>query len=352
MQWLNSVPTSQSDRLLGTRATIDLRIMDLSTHAPLSMPIQVIHGKKPGPTLFVCAALHGDEVNGVEIIRRLTQLSALKRIKGTLLAAPIVNVFGFLAHARYLPDRRDLNRSFPGSPQGSLAGRLAHLFLEEVVARSTHGIDIHTGAVHRTNFPQIRADLDDEETFNLARIFGVPIVINAGLRAGSLREQAGQHGVRVLVYEAGEALRFDETCIRAGLKGIVRVMRSLGMLPPSKRTQKLNEPIIIRNSRWERAPMSGVFRAILSPGADVRLGDHLGIISDPFGDTEMTVTSRSDGVIVGRTMLPVVNEGDALFHIGIYEGIKASADALDAFEPDDDYDTGATAEIAAEPPIV
>jgi len=336
----------------GTRATIDLPIMDLSTHAPLSMPIQVIHGKKAGPTLFICAALHGNEINGVELIRRLMQLSELKRLSGTLLAVPIVNVFGFLSLGRYLPDRRDLNRSFPGSPKGSLAGRLANLFLEEIVAQSTHGIDLHTGAIHRTNFPQIRADLDDKETLRLARAFGVPILINAGLRGGSLREQAGRMGVRVLVYEAGEALRFDETCIRAGLNGVVRVMRELGMLPPSKRIQKQNKPLVIRDSRWERAPISGLLRSITSLGATVRAGDQLGAISDPFGDNEVIVASRFDGVVVGRSTLPVVHEGDALFHVGLYEGTKVSADAMDAFEPDEDYDTGATAEISSEPPIV
>jgi len=338
--------------LAGTRASIDLPIMDLSTHAPLTMPIQVIHGKKAGPTLFICAALHGDEINGVEMIRRLTQLSALKRISGTLLAVPIVNVFGFLSRARYLPDRRDLNRSFPGSPKGSLAGRLANLFLGEIVAQSTHGIDLHTGAIHRDNFPQIRADLDDEETLRLARSFGVPILINAGLREGSLRAEAGKKGVRVIVYEAGEALRFDETCIRAGLNGIVRVMRTLEMLRTSKRIQNPNGPLIIRDSRWERAPISGVLRSVTSLGATVRAGDQLGAISNPFGDNEIRVLSRFDGVVIGRSTLPVVNEGDALFHVGLYQGTKASANAMDAFEPDDDYDTGATAEIAAEPQIV
>jgi len=338
--------------LPGARATIDLPIMDLSTHAPLSMPIQVIHGKRKGPTLFVCAALHGDEINGVEIIRRLTQLSALKRLRGTLLAVPIVNVFGFLSLARYLPDRRDLNRSFPGSPKGSLAGRLANLFLDEIVAQSTHGIDLHTGAIHRDNFPQIRADLDDEETLRLARTFGVPILINAGLREGSLRAEAGKKGVRVLVYEAGEALRFDESCIRAGLKGIVRIMRELGMLPPSKRILKSNDSLIIRDSRWERTPMSGILRSITPLGATVHVGDQLGTISDPFGENEIAITSRFDGIVIGRSTLPVVHEGDALFHVGLYKGTKVSADAMDAFEPDDDYGTGATAEIAAEPPIV
>ena len=336
----------------GSRATIDLPVMDLSIHAPLSMPVHVVHGRREGPVLFVCAAIHGDEINGVEIIRRVMQLSALKRMAGTLVAVPIVNLFGFLAGTRYLPDRRDLNRSFPGSDTGSLAGRLANLFLSEIVAKTDYGIDLHTGAIHRTNFPQVRADLDDAETAELAAAFGVPVVINAGLREGSLRASAGKHGARVLVYEAGEALRFDETCIRAGVTGVVKVMRKLGMVPARRGRNRAVEPLTIRNSRWERAATSGILRAAVELGGSVHKGDRLGAISNPFGENEVEVTARFDGVVIGRATLPVVNEGDALFHIGLYEGTKASADALDAFEPDVDYDSGATAELATEPPIV
>ena len=222
----------------GERAVIDLPITDLSTHTPITMPVQVVHGHKEGPTLFVCAALHGDEINGIEVIRRLLRLSALRRLHGTLIAVPIVNVLGFVSLSRYLPDRRDLNRSFPGSPKGSLAARMARLFLDEVVGRSTHGVDLHTGAIHRDNFPQIRGNLDDAETARLAQAFGVPVMINTGFREGSLREAAARKSVPVVVYEAGEALRFDESCIRVGVNGVVRVMRHLGMLRKSKRPER------------------------------------------------------------------------------------------------------------------
>ncbi|MDD9877015.1 MAG: succinylglutamate desuccinylase/aspartoacylase family protein [Magnetovibrio sp.] len=336
----------------GDRTTVDLPIMHLSTHTPVDMPVHVIHGRQEGPVLFVCAALHGDEINGVEIIRRLLQLSILKNMRGTLLAIPVVNVFGFLAQSRYLPDRRDLNRSFPSSEQGSMAGRLADFFLSEIVAKATHGIDLHTGAIHRTNFPQVRADLDDVETVALARSFGVPVIINAGLREGSLRAAAGKFGIPILVYEAGEALRYDEMSIRAGVNGVIRTMRHLGMLPKLRSSSSKVDPVTVRSSRWERAPISGVMRALMEPGTAVRRGDLLGVISDPFGAHEVEVRSRFDGIIIGGATLPVVNEGDALFHVGLSEGTKASADALDAFEPDDDYDSGATAEIADEPPVV
>ena len=184
------------------------------------MPVQVVHGRAEGPRLFVCDALHGDEINGVEIIRRLMQLSELKRLRGTLIAVPIVNVLGFVGHSRYLPDGRDLNRSFPGNVRGSLAARLARLFVDQVVSKSTQGIDLHTGASHRENFPQIRGNLEDAETKRLALAFGVPVVINTGFREGSLRETAAKLSVPVIVFEAGEALRFDESCIRAGINGV------------------------------------------------------------------------------------------------------------------------------------
>ncbi|EDN66333.1 Succinylglutamate desuccinylase/aspartoacylase [Beggiatoa sp. PS] len=218
-----------------SRILFDLPVADLYTHTPLSLPVQVINGKKKGPRLFVSAAIHGDELNGVEIIRRLLMRSALRKLQGTLIAIPIVNIYGLLNHSRYLPDRRDLNRSFPGSEQGSLAARLAHQFMTKIVAHCTHGIDLHTGALHRANLPQIRANLDVPETEDLARAFGVPVILNSTLRDGSLREAAAERGIPMLLYEAGEALRFDELSIRAGVRGIIAVMRTLGMLPPSRR---------------------------------------------------------------------------------------------------------------------
>ncbi len=195
---------------LRSRRMIELPLPPLYTHSPLTLPVHVVRGAKSGPRLFVSAALHGDELNGTEIIRRLLNQTVLKRLRGTLVAVPIVNVYGLIHQSRYLPDRRDLNRSFPGSVKGSLAARLAHLFMTEIVHNCTHGIDLHTGAIHRSNLPQIRANLDDEETARLADSFGVPVLLNANLRDGSLREAAAEHGIPMLLYEAGEALRFGE----------------------------------------------------------------------------------------------------------------------------------------------
>lgn len=336
----------------GTRSAIDLPITDLSTHTPVTMPVVVVHGRRDGPHLFVCAALHGDEINGVEIIRRLLRLSALKRLRGTLIAVPVVNVLGFLSQSRYLPDRRDLNRSFPGSAGGSLASRLARLFLHEIVSRSTHGIDLHSGAAHRDNFPQIRGNLDDPETARMGQAFGVPVVINAGFREGSLREAAAEHGVPVIVYEAGEALRFDEPSVRAGVKGIVRVMRELGMLPARRTRRRERKPLIIRSSRWIRAPHSGLLRSVSPLGAQVAKGDVLGVIADPFGQNEVEVLASTDGIVIGKTNLPLVHEGDGLFHLARHEGRQVVARWLDEFDPEADYESGLTSELAAEPPIV
>ena len=166
----------------GYRTQVDLPIADLSIHVPITMPVHVINGPVGGPVLFVSAAVHGDEINGVEIIRRVMELGAVRNLKGALILVPIVNVPGFLNLSRYLPDRRDLNRSFPGSSRGSLAARLAHMFLEQVLLNSTHGVDLHTGAVHRENFPQIRVDLDNREATRMAHAFGAPLVVNSGSR--------------------------------------------------------------------------------------------------------------------------------------------------------------------------
>lgn len=319
----------------GEQQVIDLPVAKLYTHANVNIPLQVICSKKPGPRLFISAAIHGDELNGVEIVRRLVKTSALKRLSGTLIVIPIVNVFGIIQHSRYLPDRRDLNRSFPGSKRGSLAARLAHIFLHEVVRQCDYGIDLHTGAIHRSNLPQIRANLDDPETKELSEAFSVPVLLNSNLRDGSLRQVADEHGVKVLLYEAGEALRFDELSIRAGVRGILSVMRSLKMLPQTKAQKKRSEPFIARSSNWERAPESGILRSIAPLGARVNTGDLLGVIADPsdlFDPTEYEVKAQCSGLVIGKSNIPLVNEGDALFHIARFEDIKEAAASVEAFQ--------------------
>jgi predicted deacylase len=298
----------------GGRATLELSVGGLYTHTPLGMPVQVLHGRRDGPVVFVCAAVHGDEINGVEVIRRLLRLGALARLKGTLVAIPIVNVFGFHNRSRYLPDRRDLNRSLPGSKRGSIAARLGHLFFDEIVRHCDLGVDIHTAAIHRDNLPQIRADLRDPILRPLAESFGAPVVLHSDLLQGTLRRAAVELGIPVLVYEAGEALRFDEIAIRVGVSGVLNLLRRLGMLPPTKKP--IHPPAVLRSSVWVRAEQSGILRTLCPLGCPVAKGAILGLISDPLGERETPITAPEDGVLIGRTNLPLVYAGEALFHLG------------------------------------
>lgn len=317
----------------GSSVTLELQLPALYTRTHMTMPVHVKRGKRAGPCLFVCAAVHGDELNGVEIIRRLMKRRALSRIRGTIIAVPMVNVYGVIDRSRYLPDRRDLNRSFPGSGHGSLASRLADLFMNEIVAHCTHGIDLHTGAVHRGNLPQLRGNLDDEETLRLARLFGVPVLIDADMRDGSLREAAASRGIPMLLYEAGEALRFDELCIRAGVQGIFNVMRGLDMLPPARgRKRPVREPFVARSSTWVRAPASGIFLGTVALGAHVKKNELLGTIAEPLGDTASEIRASRSGIVIGRSSLPMVLEGEALFHIASFEDIREVADQVEQFQ--------------------
>jgi predicted deacylase len=321
----------------GTRRTIQVPVASLYTHTKMDLPVHVIHGKKSGPRLFVSAAIHGDEINGVEIIRRLFQKKALNDLRGTLIAIPVVNMFGLIQHSRYLPDRRDLNRSFPGSSKGSLASRLAHIFMQTIVMICDYGIDLHTGAIHRSNLPQIRAKLDDEETLQLATAFGVPVIINSDVRDGSLREAAAENGVKMLLYEAGEALRFDELAIKAGVRGILQVMRQLHMLKPSRRSSSATEPYIAKSRYWIRAPHAGILRDFKKLGDHVEKGDLLGTLSDPTditGDSEFTVMADRSGLIIGKSNLPLVNEGDAIYHIAYFSDSSGVAQEVEYFQQD------------------
>lgn len=331
----------------GERRAVDIRVAPMYTHDDLSITVQVVRGRLPGPTLFISAAIHGDEINGVEIVRRLLQHKSLKNLRGTLLAIPIVNVYGFLNHARYLPDGRDLNRSFPGSPRGSLTGRVAHTFVSEIVKKSTHGIDLHTGSRHRSNFPQIRADLDNEQARDMTEAFGVPLAIDAKLRDGSLRECAGDFGIPVILYEAGEALRFEEVYIRAGVKGVINVMRRIGMLRESRSRKTPALPIVSDQTSWARAPESGILRTLVPLGAKVTQGQAIALVADPLGTKETVMEAPSAGVVIGRTNLPLVYEGDAIFHIAQY-GRQVGAVEKQVEDFHEEHQPAATPEAGAD----
>ena len=299
----------------GERRTIDLPVSVLSNHTPMSLAIHAIHGSKPGPVLFLSGVVHGDEILGVEIIRRVVNHASLGSLAGTLLAVPIVNAFGFLSHSRYMPDRRDLNRSFPGSDRGSLASLLADLFLREVVLRANYGIDLHTAGLHRSNLPQIRIAPEEPELLALAEAFRPPVVLISRLREGTLRHSAREHGVKMLLYEGGEALRFDEVAIRTAVSGVLRVMRALGMTAPAESQRQPAAPVISHASTWLRAPEGGILRAGRVIGDRVSEGEKIAEISDPLGMKSAPLISSETGIVIGRTNLPIVHRGEALFHI-------------------------------------
>ena len=323
----------------GERVQFELPIAQLYTQTPLDLAVEVIHGRLQGPVLLVCAGIHGDELNGIEIIRRLRTLTSLDRLRGTLVLVPIVNLFGFLSQSRYLPDRRDLNRGFPGSQTGSVAARTANVFFGSVVTRCTHVIDLHTAAVNRENLPQIRAALDQPGVEKIARGFAIPVIVNSGLLVGSLRAEASRIGIPVITYEAGEALRLDEKAIVTGVRGVVNVMRTLDMLPARRSRAMRAEPYVANATSWFRSPAAGLFRPLARLGAHVHEGETLGVVSAPFSSDDTVLAAPFEGIVICVNRLPLVNEGDALFHLARFgevsdvEGEIASHDSDVADDP-------------------
>lgn len=313
-----------SDTLVkpGTRSTIHIPVPRLYTHTKMAMPIQVIHGRRSGPTLFVSSAVHGDEIIGIEIVRRLISRKKLTHLRGTLITVPVVNVYAFIQNSRYSPDRRDLNRFFPGSDTGSLTSRLAHTFMKEIVQRCGYGIDLHAGSNHRANLPQIRVNFDDEKALDLARAFQVPVIINARTREGSLRQAASGVNVSTILYEAGEALRFDEMAIKAGVRGILSVMSALDMLPRPKQKKRETDPLFVEDSYWVRAPASGILHMEKPLGSRINKDTRIGVIADPFGGKEVEIVSPVSGMVIGRLNLPLVHQGDAIIHIALVDKLK------------------------------
>ena len=316
----------------GERRQFDLPGAQLYTHTPLNTSVEVIHGKRPGPTLLICSAIHGDELNGVEIIRRLRTLPRLNRLSGTLVLVPVVNLHGFINQSRYLPDRRDLNRCFPGSEKGSLGSRIAHGFFDQIVRKCSHAIDLHTAAVNRDNLPQMRADLSTPGVEEMALGFSIPVIINSGLIKKSLRAEAGAIGIPVVTYEAGEALRLSEKAIVTGVRGITNTMRSLGMLPSRRTKSAVRQPEIARSSTWMRASTDGMFRPLVELGARVKEGDALGVVSSPFSSTEEVIESTAEGIVIGMARQPLVNEGEALCHIARFKEVRMVEEKISAHE--------------------
>ncbi len=315
----------------GTQADVAFPITTMANGASSSLALRVLHGTRPGPAVFVSAAIHGDEIIGTAVIQRLAQELRPDTLAGTVLLVPVANIFGFITHSRYLPDRRDLNRSFPGSAGGSLAGQLAHIFYREVVERCQLGIDIHSAAIHRYNLPQIRIAAGNRKLVELAMAFGAPVIIESPLRDGSLRDLAQKHGVDMLLMEAGEALRFDRLSIETGVEGVTRVLAHLGMIEADDGLSAVGIPARANRSVWVRAPRGGVAQMVRESGDPVRKGDVLARVAGLFGEEAEELVSPLDGIIIGHATLPVVYQGDALFHIAAIdhpERVGAQIDSI------------------------
>jgi uncharacterized protein len=315
----------------GAATKISIPVSDLSAGMQAQLEARVFHGVREGPVIFVSGSIHGDEIIGTEIIRRLMKKLNPKRMSGTVIFVPVVNMYGFIGHSRYLPDRRDLNRSFPGSGRGSLASQLANIFYTEIVLRCSLGIDIHSAAINRYNLPQIRIAAGNPELKKLAMEFGAPAVIEADLRDGSLRQIAKADGVEMLLLEAGEALRFDELSVLTGVNGILRVMRHLGMITTKSLGKTPAPPAQTTRTSWLRSGRGGVCRLHAVSGDAVKAGETVATISDIFGDDEQTVIAPSDGIIIGHATLPIVNQGDAILHIAevrVFQDVEEHIDAI------------------------
>jgi uncharacterized protein len=321
----------------GERADLECAVSESYVGHRTSIPVAVFNGTEPGPRLFVTAAVHGDELNGIAACRDLVGLLDPAAIRGTVIVVPIVNVIGAQLHSRYLPDRRDLNRCFPGTTSGSVASRMARVVTDEVIMGSDVGIDLHTATNRRTNVPQVRIDTTDERARELALAFGAPYVLSASLRPGSLRQAAADIGVSVLTYEGGEALKFEPEPIEVALRGVLRVLGHLDMLadPPATDVASLVMP----ESRWMRAERGGILDLQVGPGDEVTVGQPLWTTTDPFGQELSTVESPLDGIVIGGTTLPLVAPGDAVLHLAVIaDGQPFADDPTDEedLEPDDD----------------
>ncbi len=298
----------------GCSTQLYMDIAKLPTRTHVEIPVIINRARKEGPFMLLLAGLHGDEINGVEIIRRMIRAGYHKPISGAIVCIPIMNIFGFINQSRMVPDGRDLNRVFPGSPQGSLASRIAWTLLHGVIEHVDYALDFHTGGASRSNFPQVRCVLDDEDSTELGHVFSPPFILASKYLDKSLRKTAKSIDKSVLLYEGGESLRLDEYAINEGVNGALRVLHHLGMRKDSPPVESM--PVVLKKSSWVRAKYSGMFRATAQNGTYVEKGSMLGVITDPYGEFEKKVTASYPGYIICINYHPLVSQGEALFHIG------------------------------------
>jgi len=301
--------------LPGEEIQVNLQIGRLPTRTRIEVPVYISRAKTDGPTLLLLAGLHGDEINGVEILRRIIKQELHKPLKGTVICIPILNIFGFINHSRQVPDGKDVNRFFPGSKNGSLASIIAYSLMEEVIPKIDYGIDFHTGGARRANHPQVRCMIDDPVNEELAAVFHAPFTLHAKYRTNSLRYAASQKGKRIIVYEGGESLRFDEFAIQEGIHGAMRIMQHLGMREEAPAPAQPNR--VFLKSTWTRAKVAGLFHPHIQCGDMVKRNQLIGNLTDPFGEEEVKLKATAKGYVIGLNHNPVVNRGDALVNIGI-----------------------------------
>lgn len=294
---------------------IDINIARLPSHTQIDTPIYVSRSEQDGPVLALTAGMHGDEINGMEIVRRILEEGLHKVQRGTVVCMPITNVYGFLNFSRDVPDGKDVNRSFPGSKNGSLASRVAYNLTHKIIPFVDYGIDFHTGGAMRTNYPQIRAMLNNARSQELAEAFCAPFTIDSPFRPNSLRKEASKKGKNFIVYEAGESLRLDQAGIETGIAGTLRLMKHLGMIDEAPAPKEENR--VIWSSSWVRARHAGLFQPAIQCGKLVHKGDPVGTITDPFGEFKEQVHAPETAYVIGLNNIPVVNAGDALMHLGM-----------------------------------
>lgn len=318
----------------GENLSLALPLPELFSCAPLYMPIKVFHGKQAGPCLLVTAAMHGNEINGTEIVNRLLNIAALKRLRGTLVAVPVMNVYGLINRTRYLPGGIDLDRCFPGSKSGTHAARMAYIFTKEIFSKADVWIDLQTGFLNYSNLPQIYTNFDNEKAKSLAEVFNAPVISNTHNEKGMLRTVASKTKKPFLIYQAGEAMRFDEHAIKVGINGILNVMRKLNMLPEkSAKKETMLKSFFTEKNIWVRASTSGISHTKYKLGQHIKKGEALCVIKDPFGATDdVTIKNPEEGIIVGKNNLPLMHEGEALFQLAVFPKMQHAASHLEGWK--------------------
>ena len=299
----------------GETREIYLKVSESFLSTAIQIPVTVIRGVKPGPTAFVVAAVHGDEINGVDIVRRLIFDVDHDRLSGTLIAVPVINIPGFLNQSRYLPYHRDLNRFFPGSRRGHNADRIAHKIFTEIVQKSDFGIDLHTAASGRSNLPHVRGDMKNPRVRRLARAFGATVLIDQQGVRGSLRREATDYGTPTILFEAGETGRFSPRVSLSGLRGVLGVLSEMGMWEPEDKKHKPPFQVIVKASEWVRAEKGGILELSAKPGDLIYEGELIGSIVNPFGKTVTQIRSPCTGIVIGVTTAPLTIPGTGIVHV-------------------------------------